>query len=356
MALLASIALFGSLALAQPETGSIAGRVLDEGGAGVGGVCVVVCDSASGLPIDGQTGRPMGADAGDLEHTFERLVFAVTSNEGAYTLTDLAPGGYRLIAQSWRGSPSPDGLLEVNGGDVHLRGVSGPIELDAGEIERSMLRPLGSCTLAIDVDAGNDESLIVLSTSPTRADPILGFAGWRGPFMTSMLGFNRAPDGRTVFRGLPEGEAHIATFSADNVPGWGAASVTLREDRPVEVLIPFVVPWSDGQHLPPPELEAITEQIGTLDPEARGRLTAEIITRADINMDAAQSNPLAALARVGRILDEQITLDDGSGHRCADVLAALGYIGIRDSLARSGRTPNPYRTPTVRPFDTGPSP
>lgn len=309
------------------------------------GVCVIVCDAASGIPLDSQTHRPFTDDASQRNEAFERILFATTGEDGSYELS-LPPGAYRLVAQAWDETPAE--ILGVNGVNVRLYGTTGTIDLDEGESETADLKPAGACLLSVHAEAGNDESLFVVSAAPTRADPILGFAGWVGPFVRGMLGGNRAPGGRTVFHGLPEGETHVAVFSADNIPGWGGASVTLEAGRPLEVDVPWVVSWSDGVHSPPPRLESLTDLMTSLEPNQHSVLLSRVMRIASLEEG---QDPLAQMGAMGAVLDEPIELPSGHTAPLGDVVAAVGYAMMRQGREASGRPVNPYRRATVRPYE-----
>ncbi len=334
---------------AAPETGVLAGVVRTHGGEPAPGVCVVVCDAQSGVPLDADNLEPFTTDASARNEAFQRILFVLTGHDGGYKFS-LPSGAYRLVAQAW--DETPGQVLGVNGADVRLFGVSGVVELDAGETERADLAPPGRCTLAVYAEAGNSDSVFIVSSEPTRADPILGFAGWRGPFIRSMLGGNRAPLGRTVFRGLPAGEVHVAVFSPDNLPGWGAASVTLKPDEPVEVDVPWIAAWSDAIQGPPADLRALTNRLAALTEEARTEIMRSAINRAGITGDTRDM--LGQMAALGSILLDPVELPDGTRHPTGEVLAALAYAKLGGWLRDSGREPNPHHAAQTRPYKEGP--
>lgn len=331
---------------AEPRPrGSISGVVHTTGGRAAPSVCVVVCDAASGIPLDSATHRPFTDDASQRNEAFERVLLATTGEDGSFELS-LPPGAYRLLAQSWEVTPTE--VLGVNGVDVWLFGTTGTIDLDDAETETVNLQPAGDCVLSVHADSANNESLFLVSAAPTRADPILGFAGWTGPFIGQMLGGNRAPGGRTVFHGLAEGEVHVAVFSADNIPGFGAASVTLESGRPVEVDVPWVVTWSNGVHSPPPGLEALTDSVAAMSKPEQLALISEAMRVAAIDPSL---DPIAQMGALGPALSRTVQLETGEERPLGDVLAAVGYARLRQSFQASGRTLNPYHPATVRPYE-----
>lgn len=330
--------------LALADTGSVSGRVLDHAGQPVTDAVVCIMDAESGIPVRRATWRPFPSEADDIEDAVTDIAFVTTDDTGTFKVESIPAGRYRLLAQSWIDQPDPDGVLEVNSKIVHVRGVA-VIDLEAAEHEQIEIRPLGTATLIMGDHAPNDGTLVVVSTEPPRADPILAFAGWSGPFMQHMIAANRMPDGVTTFRGLPEGPVHLAIFSTDNVPATGAARVTLSKDWPMWIRIPFVAAWSDGVHEPPPHLEKLTNRIENLPMEDLVRLREQMMPP-----DRAEGRSLfAVIGAAARQLDDEFGLPDGTTVRGADLMAAMGYASLRTQFETTGRTPNPYRAAEVRP-------
>ena len=340
--------LAAATAHAQPESpppapASIRGTVRAADDAPVPNTIVILCDAATGIPVRRTTWQPFTDTDGDILASAADIATTNTANTGTFAFDAVAPGRYRIVAQSWRDTPRARGPLDVNGTVVHLRGVTDTVDLEPGEFESVDIRPLGDATLVMADLAPNNETLVVVSLAPTTADPILGFAGWNGPFMRSAIGANRMPRGRTTLLGLPAGEVHVAIFSADNVPGWGAATVTLDEDRPTRLDLPFVVAWSDAVHSPPPDLEDLTDTIAAMSEADR----IALMRRLGPEMRDAGS-PLAAMAALGPRLDDPVELANGTRSTTGRVVAAIGYASLRAYVESRGRTPNPYRAPESR--------
>lgn len=248
-----------------PPVPAIAGVVRDAGGLPVPSATVLLCDAASGLPILRESREPLSIAAadsaieGDAGGKRPAFLTASTDARGHFAFDPpITPGAYRLVAQSWEQSPdfvsalkpgdeppaappAPPHLLTVNGDILHLRGVA-PVTVKADAPAVVTLNPLGVESLLIETGAGNDETLLVLSLAPTSADPILAFAGWSGPFMQNIVGATRMPRGVTLVRGLPAGAIHAAVMSADNIPGWGDASIDVPAGSSLCAQIPFVAP------------------------------------------------------------------------------------------------------------------
>ncbi|MCK4872745.1 MAG: carboxypeptidase regulatory-like domain-containing protein [Phycisphaerales bacterium] len=301
------------------SAGSITGEVIDANGAPVGGACIVICDGQSGIPLERETHRPFveGVLAG--RQTTD-LAFAVTNASGRFLFESVPPGAYRLIAQSWRDVPAVDGILDVNGETIVLRGVADGVRVTETWSPNVVMRPLGTGSLHIDECVGNSEVLLAISLAPTKADPILGFAGWGGPFMRNLIGGNRMPGGRTTVMGLPEGTVHLAVFASDSRPGWGAAAVEITGDAPAAMRIPIVADWSDAMHDPPPRLMPLCNEI-----RAEGRFSLADICRIN-GLEPPAAHPFERMRDIGRHLNREVALPSGAVHRFADVAAALEYI------------------------------
>jgi len=314
----------GADSVQAAETGRIAGQVLDAGGGPVAGAIVLVCDAATGIPVDPETGAPFTErflKQGDFPPP---ILFATTSAEGRFALEEIPAGTYRLVAQSWSDAKAPvTDLLATNGRAIDLRGVAGGVRVPSEEAERLEIRPLGSGALHLDVGAPNDETLLLASLGATSADPILGFAGWAGPFQRGMIGGNRMPGGVTIFRGLPEGEVHLVVFSADNVPGFGATTVTIRPGEVRTIGIPFVAGWSDARHEPPDSLAPLVEELeslGGLPDDVTRFLESEVLAPGK-----EDRNPIAYYGRLVPYLDREFELPSAGTVRLADLAAAEGY-------------------------------
>jgi hypothetical protein len=340
--------LFLALAAAA-NTGQIDGEVVDHRGEPVSEAVVCVLDVESGVPVRRETWAAFTDGDGDMESAMMDIAFVRTDEAGRFQLGDVPEGDYRLLAQSWVDATQPSNVLEVNGPIIHLRGTAA-VTVAAEETAAVRIRPLGSATLVLGDHAANDETLLVLSTSPPHGDAALGFMAWPGPFLQSMIGFNRMPNGVTTVRGLPEGEIHVALFSADNNPGFGSASLTLAAETPMYLRMPFIAAWSDGIHQPPPALEELTTRVAEWTNAQRA-----VIAQQWMELFADPEDPDAGLTSRSmaramlKAADGRVEVSDGVTAPLLDVMAALRYVALKEQLERQGRTPNPWRPAEIRP-------
>ncbi|MCU0914284.1 MAG: right-handed parallel beta-helix repeat-containing protein [Planctomycetes bacterium] len=313
--------------------GAISGMVTGAGGQPVSGAVVVVCEQAGGIPLSRGTLQPF---IQDRAHAMgDDILFSLTGADGRFTFEKLPIGVYRAVAQSWKNKTTVRVLLEVNGEEVELHGVANDIRVAEGATADVVLRPLGTGALRMDQQVPNDETLLILSTAPPSADPVLGFVSWTGPFLRQAIGCNRMPGGRTVVHGLPEGRLHVAMFAADNVPGFLDAQVQIRPGQTTLLpCTPFVAGWSDGRHDPPPELVPIYDEIKALPRAESQRWFMKALAAAGVPVDP-QKGP-----HVSGHLDTEIVLPSGRKATAGQALAAAGYVQLQASVARrTGRDP-----------------
>lgn len=328
-----------------PGIGSevLQGRVLDWQDRPVAGAAVVICDGSSGVPLNKETFRPIseGFPQGDPM----AVAFAVTDQGGRFQ-AGVPAGSYRLVAQSWGGAAAIKGPLEENGEEIRLHGVAQDVRPGL-DVE---IRPLGTGVLVLDQDMPNDDTLLVVSTSPTRADPVLGFAGWGGAFMQGMIGGNRMPGGRTTVSGLPEGTVYLAMFAPDNAPAWAAGQARIESGkRTVLQAIPFVGSWSNARHDPPEELRPLVDRVKALSDEQKREVLAGIETR--MIPGGLKAGPTGLWQISGPNLQSEISLPDGGAAQVRDVLAAFQYLQLQRAveLRQQGRDrPRTSVQPTVQ--------
>lgn len=328
---------------ATAATGTISGKVLDAQGKPLEGACVVICGQASGIPLHRKTLRPFteqflkGQQAMDLAHR-------IADKEGHFLFRDVPEGEYRLIAQSWEATPAPKGLLQVNGKEVQFHGLAEHVRISAGKSAAGLvLRPLGTGALRMDLDMPNSETLLLISTSPPRADAILGFVGWGGAFLRHMIGGNRMPYGETTVSGLPEGKVYLVLFAADSAPGFGAAEVEVRSNATAVVNVQMVASWSNARHDPPERLRALFEEMNSLVSQRKGSVR-RILGDNDIHLEPSRGFWGKHQQQIVEHLDRQVTLPSGHKTNLGDFMAATGYIQLqrlrkqrRERLNRQGK-------------------
>ncbi len=317
----------GTTNAASGSAGGISGQVVDARGQPVAGVAVVLCEQTGGVLLNRGTFRPF---IKDLAQGPNNILFSMTGSDGRFTFEKVPVGSYRLVAQSWRNKASIQAVLDVNGEEIELHGVANDVRVTADATTDVVLRPLGTGTLRMDQQVPNDETLLILSTAPTGADPVLGFVGWTASFLRQVIGGNRMPGGRTTVHGLPEGTVHIAMFAADDVPGFLDAKVRIKAGQTTFLpFTPFVAGWSDGRHEPPPELVPICDEIKAI-PRAEFRAWyARIYAEAGV-----QAEPETERPPVAGHLDAEVTLPSGRKTTLAQALAAMAYVDLQNSVAR----------------------
>jgi len=310
----------------SPAAGSITGKVVDADGAAVAGVCVVLCDQSSGIPLSRETLRPFTDGFMEGRETMD-LAYAVTDE-----YVRVPAGRYRLVSQSWRDAPHVEGILEVNGKLIELHGVAENVEVPSDSATGLVLRPLGTGILRIDEDAPNDDVLLVVSTAPPRADPILRFIGWGGKFMGRMIGGNRMPSGETTIYGLPEEKVYLTVFANDSSPGWGAAEATIRSGATSVVYVPIVAGWSNGHHDPPKRLLPLFDEVKSLLSEDTFSMP-RFLQANGIRIEAGSDRWQREL-EISRHLERQLELPTGTKTTAADFMAAVGYVELGRMVQR----------------------
>jgi len=312
-------------------SGIIIGKVVDSQDVPVSGACVVLCDGATGVPVVPKTFRTISDEMLAGRSSMDAAI-SVTDESGQFRFDQLPVGDYRLVAQSWPGAGAIEKLFDVHGKEVVLHGVADHVRVRADSSAEVVLRPLGTGTLRIDEDAPNDEMLLVISTAPVRADPILGFVGWGDAFMQHMIGGNRMPKGEAVVRGLPEGNLHLVVFASDSSPGWGASTAEIKPNETTVTYVPIVAGWSNGQHDPPERLKPLFDEVKTL------------ITQKDFVPESfLQANGIA-MRRQGNIwniqqqltphLAKQVELPTGRKTSVGDLMAAARYVQLQQYRQR----------------------
>jgi len=318
----------------QAKTGTITGKVLDAKDKPVAGAIVIMCDRKSGVPVSKGTFRAFTeaflAEKGDAA---KDIACAVTDARGSFSFEDIGAGEYRLVAQSWKDTEEFKGIFEKNGKEIRLHGIAEHVKASAGLSPNIVFRPLGTGILQIDQDVPNDETLLVISTQPTRADPILGFAGWGGAFMQNMIGGNRMPKGETTVYGLPEGKVYLAMFAADSAPGWTEGQAQIKANTTtVLAYIPFVNSWSNSRHDPPEDLVPVFEEVKTLISQ-KSEFLLDICKDNDIDIRSPKGM-WDLQQQIGSHLEKEVRLPSGRTTTFGKVMAAVQYVQLQQFVER----------------------
>ena len=308
------------------RTAQIHGKVLDAKDEPVIGSVVILCDQKSGSPICKDTFQLLIDAFISRESNSRSLLYDVTNEQGEFSFENIPEGEYRLIAQTWKDAKEIKDVFEKNGEIIELNGIAENIKAESGNMETVEIHPLGTGSLRIDEDLPNSETLLVISTKPTSADPILGFTGWGGDFVRNMLGGNRLLYGRTTVLGLPEGTIYVAMFAADSVPGWLDGKAEIKSNATTKLdYIPFVNSWSNSRHDPPEELLPVFEEAKEI---AATNTQFTLKLYKDIGIDAS-SGLFGTMAKLGPHLEEELELPSGQKPTIGDFFAAVYYVQLQ---------------------------
>jgi hypothetical protein len=317
--------------LSKRDAGTITGTVMNVQEQPVAGAVIILCDQGSGIPVCLDTFKPFTEAYLSKERNQQKeICFSVTDDVGCFSFENVPRGEYKLVAQSWKGAEKIKSIFEKNGEVIHLYGVAERIKVSPDTRSNVVLRPSGTGVLCIDQEAG---TLLVLSRSPTRADPILGFAGWGGAFMQDMLGGNRMIHGKTTVYGLPEGTIYLAMFANDNIPGWteGQAQIKSNQSTVLEN-IPFVNSWSNSRHDPPEHLLPVFEEVKLLISQ-KDTFLIELLQDFNAQTDSSKGM-LGVMELIGLRLEEAIELPSGKKATFGDVMAAVQYVKLQQTMER----------------------
>ncbi len=319
--------------------GTVVGFVVDEDEQGVPGAIVIVCDAEGGSPLHREERRPIAELVmQSASSTLDDWLHATTDHKGEFKLEDVPEGDYRLLAQSWSEVPTPSAPLEVNGLIVHLRGTVEVSVLEEGET-LAMIRPLGDETFVYNRGTSNDDWYLVMSRAAPRADPVLMFVGWGGPFLKEAIGYARMPAGRIIVRGLPADSVHYTLFASDSQPGFGAGIADLRNGKIVVSEQNLVTSWGNAIHDPPPTLTPLCEELEDLR-EARGKNAIYDLLWEGFEDRQSELKRVPALAKWAAVvsivgpLEREMILPSGTRTCVGDYLSASMYLDLNSSRAR----------------------
>lgn len=293
---------------------AITGQV---GNPGIEGALVFLCDAASGIPISPAT-RQVSAGS-----NLSAFLCVTTAPSGSFSFTNIPPGNYRLVAESFV-QPVPRKVSLVTNIawpatlSVALHGVAENIAVPSPEAGHVLILPLGQGSLTLDQETGNDDVFALLSLKPITGDPILGFLGWNRDFMSHLIGFGRIATGSTIiFTGLPDTNFQAVIYASESSPGFGAAYY--RRLPSTAQKIPVVASWTDAQHIPPPRIQRI------LDALSAAHTTPAEVLKFQRPAPAKLVEYLKALAEALGPLDREVALPNGEKATVADLYAAMNY-------------------------------
>ena len=343
-----------AISSAPPDTGTIAGSVLDANGAPVAGAEVVLTAGATGYPMRSGTSDSVFSPAkAPGESALGNWWTATTGADGGFQFKDVAPGTYRLLAQSWS---TGDQVEEDHGAGNGLRmmraskgatarGVAN-VEVASGATVSASIRPLGDVVFSYELGASNNDWYLLISTSPPAADPILGFVGWRGAFARDAVALVRMRYGRAKVQGLPKQPLHYAVFASDSLPGFCTGSFRGDESTLHVHKTPLLNGWSHVDGHPSKELAPLVAVVAKLR-VAHGKdlvLRRLIAGREEAWKSADEAQAPALMKNLIRAdvlgpLTRRVRLvDNGPTHSVADLLAADAYATIAaNSQAREKR-------------------
>lgn len=309
----------------QLDPHEIFGVVMEERG-GTPDVPVFLCDGNTGLPVQKETYQPFDWSKPDAKKLQADMAMTMTDERGKFRFENVPDGTYRLVAQRWMGEYK--GLFELHGTVIQLLGTAGDVVVPrpAEYYEAQVgLRPAGDGIVQFDMEVGNNETLLLLSTRPLEYDVALGFSALGEEFMTHLVGVNRMPIGKTTVIGVPNGRLHAFFFAADNLPGVSAITVEPTEGGlvrpPAE---PFVAPWSDGRKTPPEHLAELGKLVDEEGVTIDGLL--EIPPLSNQTADAFRER----MKVLGQDLGREVLVAEGRTVRVGDLLALRVYRQLQE--------------------------
>jgi carboxyl-terminal processing protease len=309
----------------------IDGKVLDAQNKPVYGSVVILCDKKAGSPICKDTFHLLIDSFVKREKNSTSLLYAVTNPLGEFSFENIPAGEYRLIAQKWKDADSIKGILEKNGQTIELNGIDDNIQAKAGNTSNVIINPVGTGVLRFNQNIPNDDTLLAISSKPTCADPVLGFAGWGGPFIQNMLCGNMMPGGKTTVTGLPEGTIYFAMFANDDVPGWLAGQVEIKSNTSTILdNIPFVNSWSNSRYEPPDELLPVFNEVKQITSD---NVNFILNIYNEIGMKA-DSRLFGMMSAVAPHLEKELVLPSGLKTTIGDVIASVYYLQLQQAVQK----------------------
>lgn len=306
----------------QIEKFKVTGTVLDEDGQPIENSNVIPL-SEFGIPLAEPDAQPATIEKLQQAGYENVAIYCQTDDQGKFSL-ELPVGKYRIIAQSWLDRPDVERLLDKNGSRLRIDGfieIEFESELEASE--ELSIRPVGDGAVKLSTQEASD--LLLISTEPLAADPVLGFVALSGKFWSGLLGGTRMSEKEILISGLPESEVQFFSFVNDNNGGIGAVKSTVLSDQVTQAYLPVIAGWSNGHRTPPPELEDLVQYFRD-NPKEVGRLNEyrEILKKRYIDENESRPNQALQLKLIPH-LSEDYELANGEKITLAEAWAAMAY-------------------------------
>ncbi len=306
----------------------ISGKVVDFKGKAVSGSVVVLFDAETGLPLKGKN-----YDEFSQKNMQEPFTFQLSDLKGKFEFKGVPAGDYKLIAQSWLNCEDFEKPAGKNSSEVRLDGVSEIISLDENKVSNVTVKPLGGSKVELDADLPNSDVFLVISTEPTKADPILGFVGWAGQFQENMIAGNRMIYGKSVISQLPSKKLYYSIFASDSIPGFTSGEIDLRKNDSVKINeIQFVNSWSNSRNTPPESLSVVFEEVSELLKIKDENLSKSIRKFYQENQIPIERSILGV--ELAPFLDKLLMLPSGIEATFGEVMAAVRYYELQKLVSK----------------------
>lgn len=251
--------MFAPTSVLGQNSGTINGQLLDVSGEPlrIRNAFAFLCDAKTGYPLLAKSKKIIGRTNGF--GSMSDWVSAESNADGKFTIDDVPPGTYRIVAQSWTGRDSIPSIKEDNLA-VMLHGSAEGVNVKSGAVTSCTVKALGSSGLRIRTEPDEGHAYLFLSLKPTLGEPILGPMLWGDDFTTHIMSAVHLRQGNQTYFGLPDNsDVHVMLLNYDNNAGMGG--VTTRTKRLSTVTLPIYATWSNGYHTPPERLQPLVEWI-----------------------------------------------------------------------------------------------
>ena len=300
------------------EAGTVSGIVLSK--EDNEDISVYLCDGETGMPLSGQTNKPVHWFLSQNKDVAEDLVVQMTDDTGRFSFRDVPEGSYRLIAQTWVKNKAS---FEHEGAVIKLMGTAEDIQVDSPDHDvkpRIALCPPPGVIFQIKTKLSHDEGLIFFSTSQPEFDAILGVHAPGDAFWKNITGFNRMPKGTTTALNASSNSNRSFAFimTNGNPEGFALKSINaIGNFRPAT----FIGPGANHKKSPPDELNELGQFL-----ETHKLRTEDLLELPPVPADGDPKNEYeermeAILSDLHRV----IKLPEGRKARVGDLLAIQKY-------------------------------